>query len=69
MKEKHKMTFELNEEDVVKYEKWYKKLPKKDFGAIGGGTTFCFTPTGLGDIIKVVRDDGYELDLTDYDHW
>jgi hypothetical protein len=51
------------------YMNWRKALPKVDYGTTGGGYTFMFTPTGLGDIIKVRRDDGYEIDLTEIDKW
>jgi len=37
-------------------------------GAIGGGLTYCFTPTSLGVIFKV-KFLYFELDLTDYDSW
>lgn len=40
------------------------------YGAIGGGLTYCFTPTGLGVITTAVH--GYtkkELNLTDYSDW
>lgn len=39
-------------------------------GAIGGGLTYCFSPTGLGIVTKVqysLTDE--EIDLTDYDEW
>lgn len=61
--------FELSEEQEKKYDEWRKSLPKADYGTIGGGYTFCFTPTGLGDIVKVKRDDGHELDLTESENW
>lgn len=61
--------YNLSEIDELKYKKWRNKLPKKDYGAIGGGTWFMFCPTGIGTIIKVRRDDGKELDLTDVDNW
>lgn len=38
-------------------------------GAIGGGLTYEFSPTGLGMVIKVKYFNGAELDLTDYDAW
>jgi len=41
---------------------------KPYFGAIAGGMTYSFTPTGLGTIIKV-KYGNEELDLTDYDNW
>lgn len=37
-------------------------------GAIGGGQTYCFTPTSLG-VITVVEYGGEKIDLTDYDMW
>lgn len=40
------------------------------YGAIGGGLTFMFRPTGLGDIIKVKEFlTKEEIDITDYDCW
>ncbi len=38
-------------------------------GAIGGHETFCFTPTGIGLVIKVQCACGEEVDLTDYEYW
>lgn len=63
------MNFELSEEQTAKYEAWHKTLKRVDYGAAGGGYSFIFTPTGLGDIIKVRRDDGEELDLTEIEKW
>lgn len=59
--------FELDEEQTRIYENWRKGLPKGDCGAIGEETTFTFTPTGLGMIIRV-RKGNQELDLTN-DNW
>jgi len=41
----------------------------KNFGAIGGGFTYSFTPTGLGDIEVVRCACGAELCLTNTDDW
>lgn len=42
-------------------------------GAIGGGLTYEFTPTGLGTVVVVYfrKGSGSEahIDLTDYDMW
>lgn len=38
-------------------------------GAIGGSTTYRFTPTSLGIIAVVSCVCGKELDLTDYESW
>lgn len=45
------------------------KNPFPPTGAIGGGLTYSFTPTGLGVIIKVKCACGEEADVTDYDSW
>ena len=68
-KRKNTINFELDKEQFEKYKKWEETLPNVDFGAAGGGLHFIFTPTGLGTLIKVKRDDGYELDLTDFENW
>jgi hypothetical protein len=40
------------------------------YGAIGGGYTYSFTPTGLGVVAKVTNNLTHEeLDVTDYDAW
>jgi len=64
------MLFKLTKDQTEKFNKWYQKLPKHYCGAIGGRITFKFTPTGLGEIIKV--EDTYtkkEIDLTNYENW
>jgi hypothetical protein len=41
-------------------------------GAIGGGLTYCFTPTSLGISENVVYENGdfkMKLNVTDYDNW
>lgn len=71
------MKFELTEEQQKKYKEWaathecpYRTRGEWRYvGAIGGEDTFCFTPTGLGKIIKVKCACGAEIDLTDYDLW
>jgi hypothetical protein len=40
------------------------------YGAIGGALTYCFTPTALGDVVKVKHaGTGAELDVSDYGSW
>jgi hypothetical protein len=40
------------------------------YGAIGGALTYCFTPTALGDVVKVKHaGTGAELDVSDYSSW
>lgn len=67
------MEFQIIDEDYKKFEVWYKQhkkeCPVEDVGAIGGRYTFTFTPTGLGDIVKVTCVCGEELNLTDWESW
>ena len=42
----------LDEHQLIKLYNWEKKF-KPSTAAIGGEFTYCFTPTGLGIIIKV----------------
>lgn len=59
--------FHLTKEQLQKCVKWKNSLPKKHFGAIQGEYSFVFTETTLGEIVKVKRVDGFEIDITDYD--
>ena len=63
----------LNIDQIKKFNEWNEnhknvcELHKK--GAIGGRLTYCFTPTGLGTIIKVKCVCGSAIDLTNYETW
>lgn len=46
---------------------WEQGYPYE--GAIGGGLTYCFTNTSIGQVCKVKYGSDYELDLTDYGNW
>lgn len=67
------MTFEISKEQYERYEEWatthecpYHIDGKYRYaGAIGGADTFCFTPTGIGDIVIAKCVCGAEIDLTD----
>lgn len=65
---KEAKVFTLGSEQVKKLNEWYSKLKKQPEGAIGGGLTYSFTPTGLGEIVKIKYFDK-ELDLSDYENW
>ncbi len=69
----YEITFGLTGKQWKKYQKWRKAKTKKDgelyVGAIGGAYSFCFTPTGIGEMVTVRAADGEVLDLTDYDAW
>lgn len=70
--------FSLTEAQQTKLNKWLKTQEQvlesqgKDGynGAIGGALTYSFTPTSVGDIVKVYDSrTKAEYDLTDYDSW
>jgi hypothetical protein len=66
--------FTLTKEQEEKYEAWKKTLPKLSqghFGAVGGGYSFEFTPTGIGTIVVAKRADDpkHEIDLTEYEYF
>jgi len=62
------LIFELNDNEMVSYEKWKKKLPKK---YINQGYTFSFTITGIGTVVEVQVADFPETikNITDFDSW
>lgn len=76
--------YDFSKYQLVKLNKWMKIQDKKVaekqgdkysmsiayYGASGGGYTYCFTPTGLGTVVKVRNGlTKEEIDLTDYDKW
>lgn len=64
------MKFELTKEQEKKLDEWKNSLPEiLDFATIGGAYTYQFTPTGLGVGLTVKREDGHEIDLTEYEKW
>jgi hypothetical protein len=67
------MKFVIPDESVKEFYNWKKQHDKtcqsKDAGAIGGRLSFSFTPTGLGDIIKIKCMCGEFIDLTHSERW
>jgi hypothetical protein len=62
------MEFRLTLDQLRKLEEWTTNLKIAYTGAIGGSLTFCFTPTGVGMMIRVKYNvTGASLDLSDYD--
>ena len=68
------MNFKITEKDCEKLDIWRDEQDSKvreknsNYGAMGGGYTFMFTPTNLGMIIKVKNVlTGDTVDLTDWD--
>ena len=67
-------TFHLTDEEEAKVQEFSKAQDEKRgssyYGAVGGGLTYSFTPTGLGCIVVIKHEStGAELDLTDIDNW
>lgn len=63
------MKFELSPEQLAKFEKWRLNNKKKNKNKVEVHHTFSFTPTGIGEIVKVRDDFGNELDLSEVDKW
>lgn len=65
-------SFTVSEEDREKIASFKAEVERRRAsnasGAIGGATTYSFTPTSLGTIFKVKHFDE-ELDLTNYNDW
>ena len=58
--------FELSQDQWDKFDKWVESLPEKYYGTDNNGITIYFPQCSLGVIIKAKRDEGEEIDLTDW---
>ena len=70
------MNFKLSEDEKVVLLDWKHKHDQvckftngTPQGAIGGRTTYQFTPTGLGTIASVLCACGAEHTLSNFDDW
>lgn len=75
------MHFELSEKDLNKINTWlgehecsartsnYGIENERYAGAIGGSTTYCFTPTGLGTMVSAKCVCNKVFDITDWEVW
>lgn len=71
------MMFKLTPIQQIKLNGWMQHLNHKiksgNFGAIAGIFTYEFTPTGIGDVVKVyfLKGTAQEqyIDLTEYELW
>jgi len=62
-------TFDINRREYNKLTKWLKKHVKTCKTRKNSLLTYCFQPTGIGNIIKVKCDCGEEVNLTDVSLW
>lgn len=63
-------SFALTPEQIKKLAEWVKTLAPMPEGAIGGRLSYEFTPTSLGDVVKVkCCITNQEIDLSEYDAW
>jgi len=74
-------TFKLSEKQWQKFKTFEKEQDQKvaklrrvsgaaNYGAIGGGYKFVFTPTNMGTVAGVINQvTKDELNLTDYNEW
>lgn len=68
LKKKFNM-FTLTHKELLKIDAWKLKHNHNYKAAIGGQFTYCFTPTGIGVIVKVKCDCGKEIDISSYKDW
>ena len=62
------MIFAITEAEMKTLKEWQEKI--NDLYGEYGNYTYSFTPTGIGDGIKVRSHlTGLELDITDVDNW
>lgn len=64
------MTFNLDEKQMAKLKSWQESI-HTIYGEYGS-YTYCFRPTGIGDVITVISDlvgDKWPLNLTEVDSW
>ncbi len=62
------MEFSLNDKEKKKLKKWQNSI-KEIYGKYGT-YTYSFTPTGIGNGVKVYSHlVDKEIELTDYDSW
>lgn len=66
--------FEPDDGEKLVISKWQQEhnqscIYRNNSGAIGGATTFSFTPTSVGMVIKIKCACGQEYDATDYKSW
>ena len=70
MKSPHLPQFYVDDSAFEKLYEFYKhNCTQTMVGAIDGKTTFSFTPTSIGTVVKVKCVCGNEADLTDYENW
>jgi len=66
------MKFEISEVEMKTIRRWRENLPWTDWKSdqVVGRITYSFTPTGIGDVLKV-KDTASEeeVDVTDYSMW
>lgn len=61
--------FNLTKEQWEKFFEWQESLPYKYYGASSNGITVYFPSCGLGTIVIAKRDEGEEIDLSDYENF
>lgn len=62
--------FEISPEQLVKIYDWMGMRKYQSRSVDGARFTYCFTPTSIGTVIKVIDEvTGDEFDASDYENW
>lgn len=61
--------FHLSREQFKKFLDWADSLPEKYYGCDSNGITIEFPQSSIGTIVKARREDGHEIDLTDWENF
>ena len=61
--------FNLTEKQWKKFFEWKKSLPYKYYGSDSNGITIYFPQSSIGYIVISKREEGEEIDLTDWDNF
>lgn len=66
------MNFQLTKEQLIKLKEWKDSLPYLSEDSVsvnGGGYSFIFIPTSIGELQIVERVDGHKINLTNFEEF
>lgn len=61
--------FSVTQKQLRQLNKFRHDHMRCERGAIGGATTYCFSPTSLGVVVVLKCHCGKQIDVSDYEDW